>query len=102
MIAWDVFKFSNEDLYKNHIIFYQKRTGLTNVIQMGTRKLNGTPIVLGVMDFQFMRGSMGFEVGEKITRLVKYATKKSMPLFHYVFLWRSTHVGKNFEFNANG
>jgi len=33
------------------LFFYKKRTILTNVIQMGTRKLNGTPIALGVMDF---------------------------------------------------
>jgi acetyl-CoA carboxylase carboxyl transferase subunit beta len=43
MIAQNIFKFSDEDLYKNRIIFYQKRLGLTNAIQMGTRKLNGTP-----------------------------------------------------------
>jgi len=54
--------------------------GLIDVIQTGTGKLNGTPIALGVMDFQFMGGSMGSIVGEKITRLVEYATKKSMPL----------------------
>nr|AND48565.1 beta subunit of acetyl-CoA carboxylase carboxytransferase [Sphagnum wulfianum] len=80
MIARDVLKFSDEDSYKNRIIFYQKRTGLTDAIQTGTGKLNGTPIALGVMDFQFMGGSMGSVVGEKITRLVEYATKKSMPL----------------------
>ncbi len=53
---------------------------MINVIQMGIGKLNGTPIVLRVMDFQFMGGSMGSIVGEKITCLIKYATKKSMPL----------------------
>jgi len=36
MIARDVFKFSNEDSYKNRIIFYKKRTGLIDAIQMGT------------------------------------------------------------------
>jgi acetyl-CoA carboxylase carboxyl transferase subunit beta len=30
----------------------------------------------GVMDFHFMGGSMGSVVGEKITRLIEYATKK--------------------------
>nr|AND48158.1 beta subunit of acetyl-CoA carboxylase carboxytransferase [Flatbergium novo-caledoniae] len=80
MIARDVLKFSDEDSYKNRIIFYQKRTGLTDAIQTGTGKLNGTSIALGVMDFQFMGGSMGSVVGEKITRLIEYATKKSMPL----------------------
>jgi acetyl-CoA carboxylase carboxyl transferase subunit beta len=80
MIARDVLKFSDEDSYKNHIFFYQKRMGLTDAIQTCTGKLNGTPIALGVMDFQFMGGSMASVVGEKITRLVEYATKKSMPL----------------------
>jgi acetyl-CoA carboxylase carboxyl transferase subunit beta len=73
-------KFSDEDSYKNRIIFYQKRTGLIDAIQMGTRKLNGTPITLGVMDFQFMGGSMGSVMGKKITCLVEYATKNSMLL----------------------
>nr|YP_010194405.1 acetyl-CoA carboxylase carboxyltransferase beta subunit [Pallavicinia lyellii]QZZ24686.1 acetyl-CoA carboxylase carboxyltransferase beta subunit [Pallavicinia lyellii]QZZ24770.1 acetyl-CoA carboxylase carboxyltransferase beta subunit [Pallavicinia lyellii] len=80
MIARDVLKFSDEDSYKNRIAFYQKRTGLTDAIQTGIGKLNGTPIALGVMDFQFMGGSMGSVVGEKITRLIEYATRKSMPL----------------------
>uniref|UniRef100_A0AAT9USU5 Acetyl-coenzyme A carboxylase carboxyl transferase subunit beta, chloroplastic n=1 Tax=Pallavicinia longispina TaxID=280536 RepID=A0AAT9USU5_9MARC len=80
MIARDVLKFSDEDSYKNRIAFYQKRTGLTDAIQTGIGKLYGTPVALGVMDFQFMGGSMGSVVGEKITRLIEYATRKSMPL----------------------
>uniref|UniRef100_A0A8S0YB39 CoA carboxyltransferase N-terminal domain-containing protein n=1 Tax=Spirodela intermedia TaxID=51605 RepID=A0A8S0YB39_SPIIN len=32
------------------------------------------------MDFQFMGGSMGSVVGEKITRLIEYATNKSLPV----------------------
>jgi acetyl-CoA carboxylase carboxyl transferase subunit beta len=51
MIARDVFKIFDENLYKICIIFYQKKMGLTNVIQMGIGKLNGTPIALRVMDF---------------------------------------------------
>jgi acetyl-CoA carboxylase carboxyl transferase subunit beta len=46
MIARDVLKFSDEDSYKNHIIFYQKRMGLINVIQMGTRQLKGLLLFL--------------------------------------------------------
>ncbi|KAG6540539.1 hypothetical protein Mapa_018052 [Marchantia paleacea] len=59
MTARDVLKFSDEDSYKNRIAFYQKRTGLTDAIQTGIGQLNGIPIALGVMDFQFMGGSMG-------------------------------------------
>jgi acetyl-CoA carboxylase carboxyl transferase subunit beta len=54
--------------------------GLTDVIQTCIGKLNGTPIALGVMDFQFMGNSMGSVMGEKNWGLVEYVTKKSMPL----------------------
>ncbi len=76
MIARNVLKFSNEDSYKNHIIFYQKRMGLTIVIQTGTWKLNWTPITFGVMDFQFLGDNMGFVLHEKITCFIEYATIK--------------------------
>nr|UCS40440.1 acetyl-CoA carboxylase carboxyltransferase beta subunit [Astragalus calycosus var. calycosus] len=59
---------------------YQKRTGLKEAIQTGTGQLNGIPLAIGVMDFQFMGGSMGSVVGEKITRLIEYATNQRLPL----------------------
>lgn len=80
MVARDVLKFYDEDSYKNRVIFYQKRTGLTDAIQTGIGKLNKNLVALGVMDFQFMGGSMGSVVGEKITRLIEYAFKESLPL----------------------
>nr|YP_010917712.1 acetyl-CoA carboxylase beta subunit [Encalypta ciliata]UVG41298.1 acetyl-CoA carboxylase beta subunit [Encalypta ciliata] len=80
MVARDVLKFSDEDSYKNRVIFYQKRTGLTDAIQTGIGKLNKNLVALGVMDFQFMGGSMGSVVGEKITRLIEYAFKESIAL----------------------
>ncbi|MCL7031202.1 hypothetical protein MKW94_029007 [Papaver nudicaule] len=43
-------------------------------------QLNGIPIAIGVMDFQFMGGSMGSVVGEKITRLIDHASRKALPL----------------------
>nr|YP_010593684.1 acetyl-CoA carboxylase beta subunit [Elatostema salvinioides]WAJ54361.1 acetyl-CoA carboxylase beta subunit [Elatostema salvinioides] len=66
--------------YKDRIDSYQKETGLTEAIQTGTGKLNGIPVAIGVMDFQFMGGSMGSVVGEKITRLIEYATNQFLPL----------------------
>ena len=39
-----------------------------------------TEAAIGVMDFQFMGGSMGSVVGEKITRLAEYATNQFLPL----------------------
>nr|QYB22007.1 acetyl-CoA carboxylase carboxyltransferase beta subunit [Pherosphaera fitzgeraldii]BBB44447.1 acetyl-CoA carboxylase beta subunit [Pherosphaera fitzgeraldii]BBF91021.1 acetyl-CoA carboxylase beta subunit [Pherosphaera fitzgeraldii] len=69
-----------EKPYMDHVTSYQIDTGLTDAIQTGMGRLNGIPIAIGVMDFQFMGGSMGSVVGEKMTRLIEYATKKSLPL----------------------
>ncbi|TYG76236.1 hypothetical protein ES288_D03G098500v1 [Gossypium darwinii] len=81
MISLDPIEFqSKEELYKDRIDFYQRKTGLTEAIQTDTGQLNGIPIAIGVMDFQFMGGSMGSVVGEKITRLIEYATNNFLPL----------------------
>ncbi|KAK8259338.1 hypothetical protein V6Z11_D13G049300 [Gossypium hirsutum] len=69
MISLDPIEFqSEEELYKYRIDFYQRKTRLTEAIQIGTGQLN----VYG--------GSMGSVVGEKITRLIEYATNNFLPL----------------------
>nr|YP_009859999.1 acetyl-CoA carboxylase subunit beta [Oxalis corymbosa]QKK36583.1 acetyl-CoA carboxylase subunit beta [Oxalis corymbosa] len=81
MVSLDPIEFHlEEEPYKDRIDSYQKKTGLTEAVQTGTGQLNGIPVAIGVMDFQFMGGSMGSVVGEKITRLIEYATKKCLPL----------------------
>nr|AZL92782.1 AccD [Cuscuta chinensis]WCF05464.1 acetyl-CoA carboxylase subunit beta [Cuscuta chinensis] len=66
--------------YGERLTFYKKETGLLDAVQTGVGQLNGLPIALGVMDFRFLAGSMGCVVGEKITRLIEYATKNLLPL----------------------
>nr|YP_010349519.1 acetyl-CoA carboxylase subunit beta [Carallia diplopetala]UNW51299.1 acetyl-CoA carboxylase subunit beta [Carallia diplopetala] len=81
MVSLDPIEFhSEEEPYKDRIDSYQRNTGLTEAVQTGTGQLNGIPVAIGVMDFQFMGGSMGSVVGEKITRLIEYATNKFLPL----------------------
>nr|AEX96897.1 acetyl-CoA carboxylase beta subunit [Doryanthes palmeri] len=81
MVSMDPIEFhSEEEPYRNRIDSYQRRTGLTEAVQTGIGQLNGIPIAIGVMDFQFMGGSMGSVVGEKITRLIEYATNRSLPV----------------------
>nr|YP_010362899.1 acetyl-CoA carboxylase carboxyltransferase beta subunit [Euphorbia pteroneura]UNS16936.1 acetyl-CoA carboxylase carboxyltransferase beta subunit [Euphorbia pteroneura] len=81
MVSLDPIEFhSEEEPYKDRIDSYQRKTGLTEAVQTGTGQLNGIPIAVGVMDFQFMGGSMGSVVGEKITRLIEYATNQFLPL----------------------
>nr|QXO04730.1 acetyl-CoA carboxylase carboxyl transferase [Hetaeria youngsayei] len=69
-----------EEPYRDRIPSYQRKTGLTEAVQTGIGKLNSIPVAIGVMDFQFMGGSMGSVVGEKITRLIEYATNRSLPV----------------------
>lgn len=81
MVSMDPIHFhSEEEPYRDRIHSYQRRTGLTEAVQTGIGQLNGIPIAIGVMDFQFMGGSMGSVVGEKITRLIEYATNRSIPV----------------------
>nr|YP_009256812.1 beta subunit of acetyl-CoA carboxylase carboxytransferase [Closterium baillyanum]ANI25724.1 beta subunit of acetyl-CoA carboxylase carboxytransferase [Closterium baillyanum] len=80
MLPCDVLDFFDQQSYKDRIEENQIRTGLTDAVQTGIGELNGTPIALGVMDFQFMGGSMGSVVGEKLTRLIEYATQHQLPL----------------------
>nr|YP_009722693.1 acetyl-CoA carboxylase beta subunit [Changnienia amoena]QGN74444.1 acetyl-CoA carboxylase beta subunit [Changnienia amoena]QKV47536.1 acetyl-CoA carboxylase carboxyltransferase beta subunit [Changnienia amoena] len=81
MISMDPIEFhSEEEPYIDRISLYQRKTGLTEAVQTGVGQLNSIPIAIGVMDFQFMGGSMGSVVGEKITRLIEYATNGSLPV----------------------
>nr|YP_009924872.1 acetyl-CoA carboxylase beta subunit [Phalaenopsis lowii]QNH69832.1 acetyl-CoA carboxylase beta subunit [Phalaenopsis lowii] len=81
MVSIDPIEFhSEEEPYIDRISFYQTKTGLTEAVQTGVGQLNSIPIAIGVMDFQFMGGSMGSVVGEKITRLIEYATNRSLPV----------------------
>nr|YP_010471571.1 acetyl-CoA carboxylase carboxyltransferase beta subunit [Gastrodia peichatieniana]UVG40928.1 acetyl-CoA carboxylase carboxyltransferase beta subunit [Gastrodia peichatieniana] len=72
--------YSEEESYTDRLYFYQIRTGLIEAVQTGIGKLNSISVAMGVMDFQFMGGSMGSVVGEKITRLIEYAKNKSLPI----------------------
>lgn len=58
----------------------QEKTNIREAIITGEGTLQGHPLVIGVMDFSFMGGSMGSVVGEKITRAIEQATEKSLPL----------------------
>nr|YP_009446614.1 acetyl-CoA carboxylase carboxyltransferase beta subunit [Adenocalymma aurantiacum]ATY47892.1 acetyl-CoA carboxylase carboxyltransferase beta subunit [Adenocalymma aurantiacum] len=66
--------------YEDRLDSYRRKTGLNEAVQTGVGQLNGIPVAFGIMEFEFMGGSMGSVVGEKIARLVEYATNQSLPL----------------------
>ncbi len=74
----DPLKFKDIKAYSDRIRDTQNKTGLIDAVLTGTGKIEGSPLALGVMDFQFMGGSMGSVVGEKLTRAIEHATKHRM------------------------
>jgi acetyl-CoA carboxylase carboxyl transferase subunit beta len=76
----DPLEFRDQKQYTERLKEAQERTGLQDAVQTGTGMLDDIPIALGVMDFNFMGGSMGSVVGEKITRLIEYATQEGLTL----------------------
>ena len=76
----DPLKFRDLKAYSDRIRDTQHKTGLTDAVLTGAGKIEGSPLALGVMDFQFMGGSMGSVVGEKLTRAIEYATTNRIPM----------------------
>ena len=66
--------------YKEKIQTLQEKTKIKEAIQTGTGNINGIKVAIGVMDSNFMMGSMGSVVGEKITRLIETAIKERLPV----------------------
>lgn len=81
MSPLDPLNFQYKDTtYKSKIAEAQKESSLKEGIVIGKGMIHGKPIELGVMDFDFLGGSMGSVVGEKINRAVGYAIKYKIPL----------------------
>jgi len=66
--------------YLQKIKHEQKKTGQNDAVLCGMGMLGGTKVVLAVMDFYFMGGSMGSVVGEKVTRSIEKAFQEKCPL----------------------
>ena len=72
----DPLSFSSRVPYKEKLFKDQRRTGLTEAVVTGTCTIGGNPVVLIVLDFGFMGGSMGCVVGEKVALALEHAAKR--------------------------
>ncbi len=76
----DPLKFVDVKPYAQRIVDAQKKTGQNDGVRTGIAFIKGRKVVLAVMDFSFLGGSMGSVVGEKITRAVEMAEDRDLPL----------------------
>ncbi|MCI8342708.1 MAG: acetyl-CoA carboxylase carboxyltransferase subunit beta [Firmicutes bacterium] len=58
----------------------REKSGLKDAAVSGRGRINGEEAIIAVMDSNFMMGSMGSVVGEKITRAIERATQMKLPL----------------------
>jgi len=59
------------------------KTGLNEAVITGTGNIDGQKVALAAMDFDYMGGSMGSVVGEKVTRIMEVALKERIPMIAF-------------------
>ena len=80
IVAMDRLGFVDSGSYGDKIDRTVKRTGQNEALIAGRGEVLGRPVVLGVLDFKFLGGSMGEVVGEKIALCCDVARKEGKPL----------------------
>ncbi|MGO2102548.1 MAG: acetyl-CoA carboxylase, carboxyltransferase subunit beta [Psychroflexus halocasei] len=80
MTSKDPLKFEDTKKYKDRLDAVQDKTNLNDAIRTAVGKSKKTDILVCAMDFQFIGGSMGSVVGEKIARAIDYAIEHKLPV----------------------
>ncbi len=76
----DKLKFKDSKRYSDRLKDAHNKTGLYEAVRTGTCRIAGIDVVLAVMDFRFIGGSMGSAVGDKIALAVDRALEQRVPL----------------------
>lgn len=66
--------------YAEKIEQAQQRTGLDDAVLIGKAAIQGSPCILGIIDFSFIGGSMGSVVGEQLVRGFERAAEEKLPV----------------------
>lgn len=79
MTSGDPLSFQDTKKYKDRLEATRKKTGLNDALTSGVGKMNKREVVIACMNFNFIGGSMGSVVGEKIARAIDHAIQKKAP-----------------------
>jgi len=80
MTSTDPLRFVDTKPYATRLREARKKLGMCDAIITAEGQLNGRPIVCCAMEFNFIGGSMGAVVGEKVTRGIELALDTRQPL----------------------
>jgi acetyl-CoA carboxylase carboxyl transferase subunit beta len=79
MVSGDPLNFKDTKKYRDRLKDAQDKTGLGDALSVAHGKLNDLGVVIACMNFNFIGGSMGSVVGEKIAIGIDYAIKHKLP-----------------------
>jgi acetyl-CoA carboxylase carboxyl transferase subunit beta len=77
LISGDPLEFTDTKKYVDRVSATQKATGLKDAVRTAKGTIDGQKLVISAMDFQFIGGSMGSVMGEKIVRGIDEAIKSN-------------------------
>jgi acetyl-CoA carboxylase carboxyl transferase subunit beta len=80
LASTDPLKFVDTKSYEERLRRAQQSTGMGDAILFGEGALSGRPVQIGAMEFDFIGGSMGAVVGEKVTRAAERSLERRLPL----------------------
>lgn len=76
----DPLNFRDTKRYRDRLKSYQQAVGERDAVLVAQGTIEEMPVVMAVMEYRFMGGSMGSVVGEKITRAAERAAERKWPL----------------------
>ena len=91
----DFLHFTDLKSYEKRLEETWAKTDITDSIRIGTGQVKDHHMVVGCMDFEFIGGSLGSVMGERITRAIDYCLE-------HLQIRRGQNDGKRFFLNATG
>ncbi|MHB1922714.1 MAG: acetyl-CoA carboxylase, carboxyltransferase subunit beta [Chitinophagaceae bacterium] len=79
ILPMDYLGFNDLKPYHQRLSETQKKTGLSDAMRVAYGKVSGQPLVTACMDFDFIGGSMGSVVGEKISLSIDFCIAHQIP-----------------------
>ncbi len=76
----DPLGFTDSKPYPKRLEQARRASGRNDAVAVGTASIEEHPVALGIMDFDFMGGSMGVVVGEKLARIIDHAAAHGLPV----------------------
>ncbi len=80
LTSTDPLTFTDTKPYRSRLEASRRTTGLSDAIIVGSGAMDGHPVIIAAMEYEFIGGSMGVVVGEKITRAIERGLASKTPV----------------------